>query len=106
MSDKTKTGTRTRSGQRSATRSGSRVGSRVGRYTAPEHSGKYTAPIPKGVRRSPKWFGVGVLVLLVGGLLLILLNYMTVLPGSVSTWYLVVGLVVIFLGFVMATRYR
>ena len=42
----------------------------------------------------------------IGGLLTILLNYLTVLPGSASTWYLVVGLVVIFVGFVMATRYR
>jgi hypothetical protein len=47
-----------------------------------------------------------VLGLLIAGVLLILLNYLTVLPGSVSAWYLVVGLVVIFGGFVMATRYR
>ncbi len=46
------------------------------------------------------------LALLILGVLLILLNYLTVLPGSVSAWYLVAGLVVIFLGFVMATRYR
>ena len=37
---------------------------------------------------------------------MILLNYLTVLPGSVSIWYLVAGLVVIFVGFMMATRYR
>jgi len=29
-----------------------------------------------------------------------------VLPGSVSAWYLVSGLVVILVGFLMATRYR
>jgi Cell division protein CrgA len=80
--------------------------SRVGRYTAPEHSGKYTPPIPKTVRKSPRWFGALVLVLLILGVLLILLNYLTVLPGSVSAWYLVAGLVVIFFGFVFATRYR
>ncbi len=80
--------------------------SRIGRYTAPEQSGKYTPPVPKTVRKSPRWFGGMVLALLVLGVLLILLNYMTVLPGSVSAWYLVAGLVVIFLGFVMATRYR
>jgi len=80
--------------------------SRIGRYTAPESSGKYTPPVPKTVRRSPQWFGAVVLILLILGVLLILLNYLTVLPGSVSAWYLVAGLVVIFLGFVMATRYR
>jgi hypothetical protein len=80
--------------------------SRIGRYTSPEHSGKYTPPVPKTVRKSPKWFGALVLVLLILGVLLILFNYLTVLPGSVSAWYLVAGLVVIFFGFVMATRYR
>ncbi|MGH8989580.1 MAG: cell division protein CrgA [Acidimicrobiales bacterium] len=79
---------------------------RVGRYTAPESSGKYTPPIPKAVRRSPRWFGVAVLALLILGVLLILLNYLTALPGAVSAWYLVAGLVVIFVGFVMATRYH
>ncbi|MHB1919982.1 MAG: cell division protein CrgA, partial [Acidimicrobiales bacterium] len=80
--------------------------SRVGRYTAPEQSGKYTPPIPKTVRKSPRWFGGLVLLLLVAGVLVILLNYLTLLPGSVSAWYLVAGLVVVFVGFVMATRYR
>lgn len=96
--------------QRKGTSAGGRTTvatkSRIGRYTAPEQSGKYTPPVPKTVRKSPRWFGGMVLALLVLGVLLILLNYMTVLPGSVSAWYLVAGLVVIFLGFVMATRYR
>lgn len=81
-------------------------GGRVGRYTAPEESGKYTPPVPRTVRRSPKWFGALVLVLLIAGVLLILFNYLSILPGAVSAWYLVAGLVVIFLGFVLATRYR
>lgn len=80
--------------------------SRVGRYTAPEQSGKYTPPLPKSVHKSPRWYGAIVLALLVIGVLLILLNYLTVLPGAVSAWYLVAGLVLIFVGFVMATRYR
>jgi len=58
------------------------------------------------VRRSPKWYGALVLLLLVAGVLCIILNYITVLPGSVSAWYLVAGLIVIFVGFIMATRYR
>ena len=81
-------------------------GSRVGRYTSAEESGRYTPPIPKDTRTSPRWYGPLVLVLLVLGVLMILLNYLTVLPGAVSVWYLVAGLVVIFLGFIMATRYR
>jgi Cell division protein CrgA len=90
----------------SAGRTTTRPASRVGRYTAPEESGKYTAPVPRTVRSSPPWYGPMVLGLFIIGVLLILLNYLTVLPGSVSAWYLVAGLVVIFVGFVAATRYH
>jgi hypothetical protein len=92
-----------------ATGRGSRgpvAGSRVGRYTAPEESGRYTRPLPRTVRASPRWYGPVVLAMLVLGVLAILLNYLTVLPGSVTPWYLVGGLVAIFVGFLMATRYR
>lgn len=96
--------------QRKGTSAGGRTtlkgGPRVGRYTPPEDSGRYTPPIPKDVRRSPRWYGPLVLALMVLGVLAILLNYLTVLPGSVSAWYLVGGLVAIFAGFLMATRYR
>ncbi len=81
-------------------------GSKVGRYTSPEESGRYTPPVPRQVRTSPRWFGATVLGLLILGVLTILLNYLTVLPGGVSTWYLVGGLALIFVGFIMATRYR
>jgi hypothetical protein len=40
------------------------------------------------------------------GVLIILLNYLTVLPGSASAWYLLAGLGVVFAGFGMATRYH
>jgi hypothetical protein len=96
-----------RSASGRATAKGSpRAGSRVGRYTAPEESGRYTAPIPRSVKTSPRWFGVLVLVLLIGGVGMILLNYLSVLPGAVSIWYLIGGLAMIFVGFMMATRYR
>ncbi|MDA8358645.1 MAG: cell division protein CrgA [Actinomycetota bacterium] len=80
--------------------------SRVGRYTPAEEGGRYTPPIPKDVRHSPRWYGVTVLALMILGVIMILLNYLSVLPGSVSVWYLVGGLGVIFVGFLMATRYR
>jgi len=34
------------------------------------------------------------------------LNYLSVLPGSVSSWYLISGLMVMFTGFFLATRYK
>lgn len=95
-----------RKGKSAAGRTTVRAAERVGRYTSPEESGRYTPPVPKTVRRSPRWYGVLVLALMILGVLMILLDYLTVLPGGVSAWYLVVGLVVIFVGFLMATRYR
>ena len=80
--------------------------SKIGRYTPAEESGRYTPPVPKNIRKSPRWFGVTILALLILGVLLILLNYSNVLPGGVSVWYLVGGLVMIFAGFLMATRYH
>jgi hypothetical protein len=40
------------------------------------------------------------------GVVMIALNYLDVLPGSVSPWYLVAGLASIFTGFYLATRYH
>ncbi|MGH8995943.1 MAG: cell division protein CrgA [Acidimicrobiales bacterium] len=78
----------------------------VGRYTHAEVSGRYTRPIPKNVKRSHRLFGPAILFLMIFGILMILLNYLTVLPGAVSIWYLISGLVIIFVAFLMATRYR
>jgi len=69
-------------------------------------SGRYTRPIPKKVRRSAAWYGPLLLLLLVLGVMTIILNYVTVLPGSVSAWYLVGGIALMFIGIGMATRYR
>ncbi|MGH9044682.1 MAG: cell division protein CrgA [Acidimicrobiales bacterium] len=78
----------------------------VGRYTPPEMSGRYTRPTPKKVRHSGPLFGPAIVALIVVGILVILLNYLTVLPGAVSAWYLAAGLVLVFVAFMMATRYR
>jgi hypothetical protein len=45
-------------------------------------------------------------LLMVLGVLMIVLNYLTVLPGSVSKWYLWSGLGLIGVGFIMTTEYR
>ena len=82
--------------------------SKVGRYKTAEESGRYTAPIPKNVRHSPGWFGALILILLIGGVAVITVNYLAHLPFAAhgSPWGLVVGLVMIFAGFLLATRYR
>jgi hypothetical protein len=82
--------------------------SKIGRPSTAEESGRYTRPIPKSVRRSPPWYGTLVLLLLIIGVAVIVVNYLAHLPGvgHGSAWGLVVGLVMIFAGFLMATRYR
>ena len=88
--------------------SGRTSASKVGRYKTAEESGRYTAPIPKSVRHSPRWFGALILVLLIGGVAVITVNYLAHLPFAAhgSPWGLVAGLVMIFVGFLLATRYR
>jgi hypothetical protein len=82
--------------------------SKIGRPSTAEESGRYTRPIPKSVRRSPPWYGALVLILLIVGVAIIVVNYLAHIPGVAhgSPWGLVAGLVLIFAGFLMATRYR
>jgi hypothetical protein len=93
--------------QRGATpKARSHRGTTTGRYMSAEQTGRYTRPIPKDTRRSPRWFGALVLGLLLLGVLLLVGDYLQFLPGAVSTWYLGAGLAAIIGGFVLATRLR
>jgi hypothetical protein len=79
----------------------------TGRVTVrAEQSRRYTPPIPKAKRRSPPWYPYVLVGLLLLGLLLIVLNYVEVLPASPDTFYLVGGLVAILGGAVMSTQYH
>ena len=69
-------------------------------------SGRYTPPIPREVRRSPRWYPWLLLGLLVVGVLVILLNYIDALPKSPANWYTLGGFVCILAGALLATRYR
>ena len=69
-------------------------------------SGRYTAPIPQEYRTSPWWVPVIMLAFFGIGVLTIVLNYLGVLPGGASNWYLLGGLGLIICGFVAATQYR
>jgi hypothetical protein len=78
----------------------------MGRYMSAETRGRYTKPISKSEQSSPRWYGRAILGLLLGGTAVVTLNYLHALPGAVSSWYLIVGLALIFGGFVLATRYK
>jgi hypothetical protein len=87
---------------------GTRPGQRIGRPSTPEESGRYTKPIPRSVRKSAPWYGPVVLLLLVLGVAVIVVNYIVHIPGVShgSPWGLVAGIVMIFVGFLMATSYH
>jgi hypothetical protein len=71
--------------------------------------GRYVDPVARdgaGSDRSPRWYGPSILGLLILGILIITLNYLSVLPGSTSAWYLAAGLVAIFAAFFLATGYK
>jgi hypothetical protein len=92
-----------------ATPSSGRATPSSGRATPPKSrdvNKRYTAPIPKSVRHSPGWYGPLLLVLLVAGLLMIVGNYVGIMPGGTSNWYLIGGLAGIVVGAMMATRYH
>ena len=55
---------------------------------------------------SPKWYVTLMVSLMSIGVLMIVLNYVKILPGSVSNWYLWSGLGLIGIGFLMTTNYR
>ena len=55
---------------------------------------------------SPRWYTILMSSLMTLGVLLIVLNYLTLLPGSVSRWYLWSGLGLIGAGFLMTTNYN
>jgi hypothetical protein len=76
-----------------------------GRVT-PKASARYTPPVPKDQKVSPKIVPILMFTFLGLGMLTILLNYVEMLPGGAENWYLIVGLVFITAGFITATQYH
>jgi hypothetical protein len=67
---------------------------------------RYIPPPKKKHRPSPVWFGAIILATFAAGVLLIVLNYLGLVPGGTKSLYLFVGLGAIALGFVLATRWH
>jgi Cell division protein CrgA len=80
--------------------------------TTSSTSGRYTAPVPKEFKVSPRWVPVLMFVLLGLGILIILLNYVGIvpaigpLPDETSNWYLLIGLAMILGGIITATQWH
>jgi len=69
-------------------------------------SSRYTPPIPKEYKQSPRWVPVLMFALFIIGALIILLFYLGAVPGGRSNWYLVGGLGCILGGLFTATKYK
>jgi hypothetical protein len=80
-------------------------GTRSARVT-PAQSSRYTPPVPKEMKVSPKWVPILMFACLGLGMLMILTNYLGALPGGASNGYLIGGLALITCGFIIATRYH
>lgn len=73
----------------------------------PSASSRYTPPTPHLEEMpSPLWVPILMFTLFALGMLVIFLNYVSLLPGATSNWYLLLGLGFILGGIITATQYR
>ncbi len=68
---------------------------------------RYTPPPQKKAEPSKLWVPVALTTMLVCGLLVIVANYLSLLPGAdAENRYLLLGIILISGGFMLATNYR
>ncbi len=81
--------------------------SAAGRTTArPIRNDRYTPPIAKNVRTSPRWMGPAIVGFFLLGVVVVILNYVGLLPGGVNNLWLLAAIGSIFVGLLLATRYH
>jgi len=83
-----------------STRSGSKASS------TPEASTRYTPRVPTYQKVSPPWVPVLMFGFIGLGIVMIVANYLQILPGAVTNWYVFGGLGLILAGIITATQYR
>jgi len=69
-------------------------------------SNRYTPPIDRSQKVSPKWFGILIIAMFALGVLIVILNYAGLLPGGVNNAWLIGAIGAIFVGLLLATRYH
>jgi hypothetical protein len=73
----------------------------------PTKGSRYTPPAPKTVKHSRLWVPVTMFTCLALGVIVIAGNYMELLPGGeVSNNFLIIGLALLIIGFVLSTFLR
>jgi hypothetical protein len=77
------------------------------RKPTPARPSRYTPPKPKTAKRSPLWVPATMFTALGAGVVVILGNYLQLLPGgTVRNSYLFLGLGLLIGGFVLSTQLR
>ena len=69
-------------------------------------SSRYTPPIDRSQKVSPRWFGILIIAMFALGVLIVILNYAGLLPGGVHNAWLIAAIGAIFAGLLLATRYH
>ncbi len=73
----------------------------------PAASTRYTPPADRVMEMPSPWYIPSIMFTLWGlGIVMIFLNYVELLPGAQSNWYLLGGLGAILTGIIVATQYR
>jgi Cell division protein CrgA len=98
--------TKAKPGPGKAQKKGRSAGGRTTETPKSVQSNRYTPPIPKNVKTSPRWMGIAIIVLFLLGVLVVILNYADLLPGGVNNLWLVAAIGAIFAGLILATRYH
>jgi len=76
------------------------------RTSAPPATSRYTPPIPRELKVSSIWVPIIMFTLLGLGVVVIIANYLGLVPGDTSNWYLLLGLGLILAGIITATQYH
>ena len=98
--------TKAKTGPGKAQKKGRSAGGRTTSARTKVRNDRYTPPIPKNAKTSPRWMGIGIIALFLIGVLVVILNYAGLLPGGVNNLWLVAAIGAIFAGLIMATRYH
>ncbi len=69
-------------------------------------SSRYTPPIDRKEKVSPKWLGILIIAMFALGVVIVILNYAGLLPGGVNNAWLIAAIGAIFVGLILATRYH
>jgi Cell division protein CrgA len=98
--------TKAKSGPGKAQKKGRSSGGRTTAAGGPVRSQRYTPPVARNVKSSPRWMGILIIATFALGVLVVILNYAAVLPGGVNNLWLIAAIAAIFVGLILATRYH